>query len=399
MTRSTDSRESTVAVVLKTLRVKLAGEWRMVPVLLALLAMAVIFGLLNPTFLSSRNLSMLSVQIVSLSLLSLGLILVLIVGEIDLSGAFLSAVCATICAQLFVNHDVPIALAIVSGILFGALWGLLQGWIVTKFEIPSFIVTLSGMMFLTGLLHQVLPSDTLEISLSQNQLSRLASTFFGPRDSAVILLACILPFAWLRVRDHGEKKRRGVGASPIKNVVAPVAIALAAGVVAIVAFGAHRGVPAIVIFLIVVISGFAYLANRTKFGKYIYAVGGNAEAAKRAGISVAGTKIKVFMLAGALSGAAGIVAASRLRSVNALSADPLMLLEAIAAAVIGGASLFGGRGSAWAALVGALVMGGVTNGLFLIDASTPVRLICQGTLLIVAIVVDAAISGAKPQGR
>ena len=374
----------------------LAGRWRVVPVLVALAGIWITFTLLSEVFLSSRNLSNLLLQIVVMSVISLGLVLVLLVGEIDLSVALLSAVCAAIAAQLSVNHNWPFPLVLAAGISSGAVFGFAQGFITTRFKVPSFIVTLGGSLVLSGLLQQTLPSDTYEIGLVRDPIALIANSYLPNWLSGLGVVFAAIVVGLLGLQSHADRRRAGFTPSLIRLVLIPSAVVVAVGAGILLLLSDYRGVPVAIAILFAVLGFFGYLTTQTKFGTYLYAIGGNPEAARRAGIPVDRIKIIVFMLTGALAAFGGIIAASRVLSVSHLSADPLILLEAIAAAVIGGASLFGGRGSVWAALTGALVMGSITNGMLLIDVSTPTRLLVQGTILILAVVVDAVISRTSP---
>jgi D-xylose transport system permease protein len=369
----------------------LAGPWRVVPVLIALVGIWIFFSLQSSVFLSSRNLSNLALQIVVMSVIGLALVLVLLVGEIDLSVAYLSAVCAAVAATLSVRLGWPFALALAGGVGAGALWGLGQGLVTTRFRVPSFIVTLGASLILTGVLQKLLPSDTYEIGLVNDPIALIANAFLPSGLSFAGVAAAVVVVGLLKLQTHRQRRQYGFKSSLIGTVLAPAAAVAVAGAVLVTVFDGYRGVPVAVAVLLILLGLFAYLTRETKFGVYLYAIGGNPEAARRAGIPVNRVKVIAFVLAGALAAAGGIIAASRVLGVSPLSADPLILLESIAAIVIGGTSLFGGRGSVWSALTGALVMGSITNGLLLIDVSTPVRLAVQGTILILAVVTDAVI--------
>ena len=369
----------------------LAGPWRLVPVLIALVGIWIFFSVQSSVFLSSRNLSHLALQIVVMSVIGLALVLVLLVGEIDLSVAYLSAVCAAVAATLSVRLGWPFALALAGGVGAGALWGLGQGLVTTRFRVPSFIVTLGASLILTGILQKLLPSDTYEIGLVNDPIALIANAFLPSWLSFAGVAAAVVLVGILKLQTYRQRRQHGFKSSLIGTVLAPVAAVAIAGAVLVTVFDGYRGVPVAVAVLLVLLGVFAYLTSETKFGIYLYAIGGNPEAARRAGIPVDRVKVIAFVLAGALAATGGIIAASRVLGVSPLSADPLILLEAIAAIVIGGTSLFGGRGSVWSALTGALVMGSITNGLLLIDVSTPVRLAVQGTILILAVVTDAVI--------
>ena len=371
----------------------LAGRWRTLPVLIALVAIWVFFSSQSDVFLSSHNLSNLSLQIVVTGVIALALVLVLLVGEIDLSVVYLSVVCAAIAATLSEYVRLPLALALAGGVGVGAIWGLGQGFVTTYFRVPSFIVTLGASLILTAALLEVLPADG-QILLARNPIASIANAFLPSWLSYVGLAATLVIVGLLKLHTYQHRRRQGLAPTLAGSVVAPVAMVGIAGAALVVVFDGYRGVPVAVTVLLILLGVFAYVTTQTRFGTYLYAIGGNPEAARRAGIPVMQVKIIVFMLAGALTAIGGTIAASRVLTVSSQVLDPALLLEAIAAAVIGGASLFGGRGSVWAALTGALVIGSITNGLLLLDVSTPTRLMVQGAILLLAVIADAAISRA-----
>lgn len=370
----------------------LAGKWRMLPVLIALVLIWAYFYYANPLFLSPRNLSNLSLQIVVTGTLALGLLFVLVIGEIDLSVAAVGAVSAAIAAGLAVNSGVNVVAAVVAGLAIGAMIGVFQGVIVTVFRAPAFIVTLGMSMVLQGVLLDLLPPGANLISLVNQPIGRIAMIYLPLGVSFAILAVIVVVFGLLRLHTHHSRRRHAVASSIGTHVIGPVLAVAIVGVIAVLVFNAYRGVPLMVAFLLVLLASFSYVTTQTRFGLHLYAVGANAEAARRAGISVAWLKVAAFGLTGLFAAMAGIMAASRVLGVSPDSADTTLLLEAIAAAVIGGVSLFGGRGSVWAALTGALVIGSVSNGLLLINASTQTRLEVQGAILTLAVITDALLT-------
>ncbi|MDX8482543.1 ABC transporter permease [Mesorhizobium sp. VK24D] len=360
-----------------------------------LVALAVIWGYFyceNPLFLSPRNLSNLSMQIVVTGTVALGMFFVLVIGEIDLSVAAVGAVSAAISANLAVNMGAETTTAVVAGLALGACIGFLQGLAVTVFRAPSFIVTLGTSLALQGALLQLLPQTSSLISLVGQPLGNIGNTYLPARISVMIVAILVVTLFLLRIQDHLGRRNEGAGSGLLTGVITPVAIASLLGVGVIVVFDAYRGVPMLVAILLVLLSFFAYITAQTRFGLYLFAIGANAEAARRAGIYVSTLRIAGFTLTGLFAAIGGMMAAGRVLAVSPDSADSTLLLEAIAAAVIGGISLFGGRGSVWSALIGALVIGSVSNGMLLINASTSTRLEVQGAILTLAVVLDALLS-------
>jgi D-xylose transport system permease protein len=372
---------------------KLGTRWRMVPVIVVLILIWGYFGVENPLFLSPRNLSNLAGQIVVTSLIALGLLFVLVVGEIDLSVAAASAVSAGVMARLALGLGLDPWLSVGVGLATGVALGALIGLVVTRFRAPSFIVTLGVSLILQGALLQLLPPTNL-FSLVQHPIAAISTTYLpAPMGWALVAGATALVLI-LNLGRHLSMRRNGLASPVLATVVLPVALVGLAAVAAMLVFSAYKGVPLTVAILLGVMGLLGYVTTQTRFGLYLYAIGANAEAAMRAGIPVNRIKVAAFALSGLLVAMGGIVAATRVMGVSPESADPTLLLEAIAAAVIGGVSLFGGRGSVWSALVGALIIGSVSNGLLLVSAMTETRLQVQGGILILAVILDAWISRA-----
>ncbi|MCB1486535.1 MAG: hypothetical protein KDJ88_03640 [Bauldia sp.] len=363
----------------------------MAPILLALIAVWLFFGATNEVFLSYRNLSFLSVQIVVTATIGLALLFVLILGEIDLAVVGTSAVAATVAASLAVNADVPAALAILAAVATGAVIGFAQGLVVIFTRSPSFIVSLGTSLILSGALLYLLPPTGL-ISLVDQPLANLTITYLPYWLGYVLAAAIVLVVLVLRVHAFLDKRRHGLPAHFGREVLG-VTLLVAIGSACVVAvLNGYRGVPTPLAILLGLVVLSSYVTTQTTFGLHLYAIGTNAEAARRAGIRVPYVRLVAFMVTGMIGAFGGIIAAGRILSVSTESASPTLLLQAIAATVIGGASLFGGRGSVWSPLVGAIVVGSIANGMLLLDASTEARLAVQGAILIAAIAMDSLIS-------
>ena len=375
----------------------LHGDIGSLPVLLGLILIAIIFQIANPNFLTPLNLTNLLVQIAAVGTIAVGVVLVLLIGEIDLSIGSVSGLTASIMAVISVKMGMPGWIAIVAGILSGALIGLLQGWWVAKLHVPSFVVTLAGFLGWQGAQLYVLGStgtvnlaDPLIIGISNSRLPVIVGWIIG--------ILFIAGFAFSLLRGRAQRARKGLPnqatALAIGQIVLIAVVILATVGLMNVDRNPSRtvpimGVPSAVIFLIGFIVVFNYITRRTKFGRFIFAVGGNAEAARRAGINVDRIKIIVFILSSTLAACGGILAGSRLYAVNQSSGGGDVLLNAIAAAVIGGTSLFGGRGSVWSALLGALVIGSIANGMDLLALASSIRFMVTGAVLLIAVTLDA----------
>ncbi|TGQ04954.1 inner-membrane translocator [Mesorhizobium sp. M2E.F.Ca.ET.166.01.1.1] len=369
----------------------LSTKWRVVPVLLSLALIWAIFASQSPVFLSARNLTNLADQIATTSIVALGLVLVLVVAEIDLSVAGLAAVCAGIVGVLVVNMDVSLSIALIIAITVGGLYGLLQGSMIVYSGAPAFIVTLGFSLMLQGVLLILLPAESGLVPLAGTDLQFLAAYRLPTTLSYALPAAVGLIGLAMRLNDHRQRVAYGLPSNLMRSMAIGVAIIFASlAVVAI--FNAYRGVPLTVAVLAGLIAILSYATTQTPFGIWLYAIGGNREAARRAGIPVNWMKMAAFSILGMLTALGGVVAAARVLGVSPASADQSLLLEAIAAAVIGGTSLFGGRGSVWAAILGALVIGSIANGMFLINASTQLRLLVQGGVLVAAVIADALIA-------
>jgi D-xylose transport system permease protein len=365
------------------------GELGSLRVVIGLVLIWGIFTVANDRFLTSTNLVNLSLQIAATGMISIGVVLVLLLGEIDLSVAIVSGLCAAIMAVLCEQHGWPAVPGIAAGVAAGAAIGLFQGAVVTRFGIPSFVVTLAGLIGWQGALLWVL-GDTGTVNLTTPAVVDLAGTFFDGTTAWVIAALVVAAFAAATLNARRRRTAAGLEAATSAVVaIRIVAVALVAfGVVAVLT--ADRGLPLALVILVAFVVVFDYIVRRTRFGRHVLAVGGNAEAARRAGIHVNGVRLTVFVLASALAACGGILFASRLLAVNQSSGGSDLLLLAIAGPVIAGTSLFGGRGTVWAALLGGLVIGSITNGMDLLALPSSTKYMVTGGVLLAAVVVDSA---------
>ncbi len=365
------------------------GELGSLRVLLGLVVIWGIFTIANERFLTATNLVNLSLQIAATGMISIGVVLVLLLGEIDLSVAIVSGLCASIMAVLVEQHGWAAAPGIAAAIAAGALIGLFQGSVVTRFGIPSFVVTLAGLIGWQGALLLVL-GDTGTVNITNPTITDLAGKFFTGATAWIIAAVVVALFALSSLDARRRRLRAGlVAATPVVVAVRVAAVALVSfGVVAVLT--EDRGVPLALVILIAFVVVFDFIVRRTRFGRHILAVGGNAEAAHRAGIRVDRVRIMVFVLGSALAACGGILFASRLLAVNQSSGGSDLLLLAIAGPVIAGTSLFGGRGTVWSALLGGLVIGSISNGMDLLALPSSTKYMVTGGVLLAAVVVDAA---------
>ncbi|HEX7289659.1 MAG TPA: sugar ABC transporter permease [Conexibacter sp.] len=372
------------------------GELGSLRVLIGLILIWGIFTIANDRFLTSTNLVNLSLQIAATGMISIGVVLVLLLGEIDLSVAIVSGLCAAIMAVLVEQHGWPAVPGMAAGIAAGAAIGLFQGSVVTRFGIPSFVVTLAGLIGWQGALLYVL-GDTGTVNITNPTIVDLAGTFYTGATAYVIAAVVVAAFALSSLDARRRRLRVGlVAATPLVVAVRVAAVALVSfGVVAVL--DQDRGLPLALVILIGFVVVFDYIVRRTRFGRHVLAVGGNAEAARRAGIRVNRVRVMVFVLASSLAACGGILFASRLLAVNQSSGGSDLLLLAIAGPVIAGTSLFGGRGTVWAALLGGLVIGSITNGMDLLALPSSTKYMVTGGVLLAAVVVDAAARQRRQQ--
>jgi D-xylose transport system permease protein len=364
------------------------GELGNIPVVLGLGVVWGYFQLANDNFLSSGNLTNLMLQIAAMGTISVGVVMVLLLGEIDLSVAYVSALAGATMAVLNVKHEWPAVPSIAAGLAVGAGIGLLQGLWVTKLKVPSFVVTLAGFLAWQGALLRVLGS-TGTVNLNDDTITGLAGTFFSDEVGWALVAVVIAATAGLTFLRRRRSVAAGLTAGPLANDLVKLGIVASGTLAAVAVFNDDRGVPLGVCIFLGFIVIFDVLTRRTVFGRHVFAIGGNAEAARRAGIRVDRVRTMVFVLASTMAATGGILYASRLLAVNKSSGSGALLLNSIAAAVIGGTSLFGGRGSAWSALLGALVIGSIANGMDLLGQTSDVKFMVTGAVLLVAATIDA----------
>jgi D-xylose transport system permease protein len=365
------------------------GDLGSIPVAVGLVLIAIVFSSLNQHFLSAENITNLALQMAATGTMSLGIVLVLLLGEIDLSVGSVSGLSAVVMTVLYTQQGWNPVLAVLGALVTGAVIGLLHGLMRTKLSMPSFVVTLAGLIGWLGLMLYLLGSaGTINLPFDRG-IALLSDTWLPPwlgwalvvglagahltsslvtRRMRVVAELAVPSTAWLLVRSAG------------------LFVLLAAGAIVL---NADRGVP----LTLVIFGGLVVLLDlalrRTVWGRRMYAVGGNAEASRRAGINVTQVRILAFVGASTLAAVGGVLAASRLAAVNQTSGGSDILLNAIAAAVIGGTSLFGGRGRAYAALLGILVIQSITNGMLLLNVDSSVRFMVTGAVLAIAVAIDS----------
>lgn len=380
------------------------GESGALPIMAGLILIVIIFQVQQPKFLSSGNIVNLFVQAGFFILLGLAEIFALILSEIDLSVGFVGAVGAAITAALIsAPYNWPWWLGVIIGLLASAAIGALQGTLITRLHLPSFVVTLAGLLGWAGVLIFIFDVDKGAvggvISLSSNTpVYELVNSNMSPLLSWVLLIVAVAGYAALSISRTARRRAQGLSAPPLSITILGIVVAGAAGAALVVICNLNRGVlvplsgvPWVVPFVLAIVAAWSWFLSRTRTGRYFYAIGASPEAARRAGIRVARIRTIAFTFSGFTAGLAGLVYMSRLGSISVGYDGGTYVLYAVAAAVIGGASLFGGRGKPVHALLGGIVIAAVYNGLALLGISTAGTEIATALVLLAAVSVDSLV--------
>ena len=376
-----------IRVFLSRLR---SGDLGSLPVVIGLIVIWAVFQSQNDAFLSSRNLVNLALQSAATGTIALGIVLVLLLGEIDLSVGSVSGLSAAILAVGMVSNNWPALVAIAAAILAGAVIGLSYGALFTRFGVPSFVITLAGLLAFLGLQLKVLGVEgSINIPFESGVVAFAQRTFLPDGVAYAVAILVVAAYLLLRLRSNRRREAAGLSTSPVVNIVVRSAFLLLVLVVPIAVLNQDRGVPVMFLLFVALVVIMDFAIRKTRWGRSVMAVGGNVEAARRAGINVKRIYITVFVLCSSLAAIGGLLASARLAAANQSSGGTDTNLNAIAAAVIGGTSLFGGRGSAYSALLGIIVIQSISNGLSLINLGSPERYMITGAVLLLAVIVDS----------
>ncbi|MFB7246623.1 ABC transporter permease [Streptomyces populi] len=367
-----------------------SGDLGSIPVVIGLIVIWAIFASLNSNFLTAGNISDISVAMVGTGMIAVGIVFVLLLGEIDLSVGSLSGVAGATFAVLSVTHGMNEWLAFVLAILTGTVAGAIQGFFFARIGVPAFAVTLAGLLFWNGLMLQILGSNgTINLD-SEGVVAKLTSYYFTDV-AAAYALATVVTVGFFLSSYLGNKRREaaGVPSRPVGETIARTVLlgVLSFGVA--VMYNQYKGLPLAVVIFLAVLLVTDFVLRRTAFGRKIFALGGSVEASRRAGISVEMIRISVFSISGTFAAIGGLFIASKIASANQGAGGGDLLMNAIAAAVIGGTSLFGGRGRTWNALLGVLVIVSIQYGLALQGIASPVQYMITGGVLLATVVIDA----------
>ena len=384
---------------LRTMRETEFGAF--LPVLFALAAIWGYFGFILPLhdlitgeaesfraiFLSPRNIYNLFMQSAVIAALAVGITVVLLLGEIDLSAAATAGVCAALLGVLVLS-GVPGFLACLIVIFVGIIMGAAQGLLVAYVGIPSFVVTLAGLLGYQGLMQKILPTGNLNVG--DPFVRSIARLLIPDMWGLFLALVVFVLFALTTIRKQVQRKEKGLELDNKLTVWFQIIVFGIILISAVLTLNAYRSLPLLLVLLIAFTALLDWITRSTPYGRSLFAVGGNSESARRVGMKIKRIRVSAFAIVGLMAAIGGIFGASRYGAVSYTAfAGGSLLLEAIGAAVIGGTSLFGGRGSVWNAILGALVIGSLGNGLDLSGASAADKLMVSGAILLLAVAIDA----------
>ncbi|MGW5124712.1 sugar ABC transporter permease [Streptomyces sp. NPDC004069] len=367
-----------------------AGDLGAIPVVIGLIAICAIFQSLDSAFLGAENLNNIFVAMVATGMMSVGIIFVLLLGEIDLSVGSVSGVSSAIMAVMSVTHGVNEWLAVVSALAAGAVIGALHGFFFARIGAPAFAVTLAGLLFWNGFMLQVLGANGT-INIDGDGVVGKLTTYYFSDVAAAYLLAVVAVAGYFLSAFFGNRRREaaGIPSRPLSDIVVRTALLAIAVFAVAFMFNQYKGLPLAVLLFAIVLVGTDFVLRRTSYGRKVFALGGSVEASRRAGINVTAVRVSVFAIAGLFASVGGLFWASKIAAANQSAGSGDLLMNVIAAAVIGGTSLFGGRGRTWNALLGVLVITSIQYGLALQGIATPIQYMITGGVLLATVVIDS----------
>jgi D-xylose transport system permease protein len=378
-------------------RVK-AGDIGALPAILGLIALCGIFGAMSNVFLTPGNFANLLTQAAAVIVIAMGLVFVLLLGEIDLSAGYAAGVSGAVLVILITNHQVAWYIAFPISIVVGGLLGFILGSLIARIGIPSFVVTLAAFLAFQGLL-LLLAGEGGTIRIEDKTILAVENSNLSPLLSWVFFVVVAVAYVATGLNRLNTRRRAGLKTELVKLWVIKTASLLIITGGAVFALNLERsnnpdlvslkGIPYVVPLILFLLAIGTFVLGRTAFGRHIYAVGGNAEAARRAGINVKRVRISAFVICSALAAIAGMIFASRQNSISPTTGGSSTLLYAVGAAVIGGTSLFGGKGKMRDAILGGLVVAVIDNGMGLLGYAAGIKFIVTGLVLLVSAGVDA----------
>jgi D-xylose transport system permease protein len=393
--RTADSLGATVRAYVDRVR---GGDLGALPAILGIVVLGLLFFALRPeTFLTPRNMANLADQAAPIVILAMGLVFILLLGEIDLSAGVVSGVCAAVMAKLLADAGAPWYVAVAAAIVTGVVIGLFTGSLVGMIGIPSFVVTLALFLGWQGFTLRLI-GEGGTVPVRDPVISAISDRNLPVTLGWVLALLVIAVYAALQLNRFRVQRAKGLAHAPLAVVLVRIGVIAAVVVLVTAVLSVDRapavgvvlaGIPYAIPLVVVLLLFLTFVLGRTSFGRHVYAVGGNAEAARRAGINVTRIRVAVFVIGSTLAAISGIVAAARLGSVAPGSGGGNTLLYAVGAAVIGGTSLFGGRGRVRDAVLGGLVVAIIANGLGLLGTEAYLNFIITGGVLLLAASVDA----------
>jgi D-xylose transport system permease protein len=367
-----------------------AGDVGSLPVVAGMIVITIFFTVQSSNFFTALNFDNLIVQMAGTVMIAIGVVFVLLIGEIDLSIGYISGMAGVTVAYFQMpgtSHQFAGLIAIALALLVGTAIGLLQGSFVAIVGVPSFVVTLAGLFVWQGVIIRWIGQQGV-IGIQDSFVNDTANYYLTKTAGWIAAILIAVGFALITLAGVLSRRRAGLPLGSFAVIAVRIAFVALITLVAVAIANRAQGVPLAGLLIVAMLALWTFVAQRTTFGRHVYAVGGNAEAARRAGINVRFIRICVFMISGLMAGLGGVILAARLSSVDLNAGGGTILLEAIAAAVIGGTSLFGGRGRVVAALLGALVIATIDNGLSLIGSSAATQYITTGIILLAAVVLD-----------
>nr|WP_318205963.1 sugar ABC transporter permease [Streptomyces sp. SCL15-4] len=367
-----------------------AGELGSLPVIVGLAIICVIFQVLNSNFLSAQNINDVTITMVGTGMISVGIVFVLLLGEIDLSVGSVSGAASALMAVLAVNQGWPEWAAVLLAVAAGVAIGALHGFFFAVLGAPAFAVTLAGLLFWLGFMLKVLGEDGT-INLDGDGLVAKLTTYYFSDVAAAYGLAVVVVAGFFLSSFLGNRRREaaGIPSRPLSDTVLRTVLLAVVAFAAAYMYNQYKGLPLATVVFLVFLVATDFLLRRTTYGRKVFALGGSVEASRRAGINVTAVRISVFAVSGGFAAIGGLFLASKIASANQSAGTGDLLMNAIAAAVIGGTSLFGGRGRTWNALLGVLVIVSIQYGLQLQSIAEPVKYMITAAVLLTTVVIDS----------